>query len=262
MRGRPLILCILLSLFCPAFALAGGEPPSPVITITGGTLLPGETLVSSVILDHDLDANGWALSICHDPAVLAVQFFGLGTEALSVNGGSPPDFVGTESTDEGWALQVVISNFGAAVLPPGSHELAVAHYTSVAPGVSNLCPCTLSVPAPPATVIVYSGASLVPAAVCEDVIVPVGPYFVRGDANVDGAVDLGDAVEILNTLFGGGGLAPCLEAADVNADALVDIADPIALLAYLFSGGIAPSAPFPECGADDTVDCVAGTTCL
>ena len=247
-------------LFTPAGVFAGGS--TPLLHISGGTVLPGETITTSVVLEHFMVANGWSLSICHDPAVVELDSFGLGAEGAIVNGGSPPDFVGIEETDEGWAQGVVINLVGLQSLPAGTHELAVADYTGIADGETMLCPCLLDVIPPPVTIVVYSGQSIEPITTCGEITVPQGPYFVRGDANVDGSVDVGDAVEILNTLFGGGGVAGCLEAADVNADTVVDIADPIALLAYLFSGGAAPSAPFPECGADPSVDCALGTSCF
>ena len=53
------------------------------------------------------------------------------------------------------------------------------------------------------------------------------PQFERGDCNVDGAVDIGDAIYVLGTLFGGGAPVPppsgeCGE--DPTADSL-DCAD-------------------------------------
>ena len=253
-----LSLLLLLALAVPAGLFAG----TVSLTFTGGTVLPGETISSSVILDHSSNATGWAYSACHDPAVVELSTFSLGASGLVVNGGEPPDFLEIQQTAEGWSHGAIVSSFGLFSLPGGVHEIGVAEYQGVAAGVTTICPCELDVVPPPTTVIVYSGVSVAPVEICGDITVPEGRYFVRGDANVDGSVDVGDAIEILNTLFGGGGTAPCLEAADVNADAVVDIADPIALLAYLFSEGAAPSAPFPECGADPSVDCALGTICL
>ncbi len=82
--------------------------------------------------------------------------------------------------------------------------------------------------------------------------------FVRGDANVDGNVDIGDPVRILEYLFPTGPavtlatLLPCRDAADCNDDDTLDIGDPIYLLTHLFTGGDAPPAPFPDCGDDPT----------
>jgi hypothetical protein len=77
--------------------------------------------------------------------------------------------------------------------------------------------------------------------------------FIRGDANADGGIYIGDAVATLAYLFTGGTL-PCDNAADSNDDGLLDIADAIALLGYLFNGAPPPPPPFPDCGIDPTVD--------
>ena len=88
------------------------------------------------------------------------------------------------------------------------------------------------------------------------------PPFIRGDGNIDGSVDIGDAIFALNYLFGG--LESfCGDALDTNDDGNIDIGDPVALLGVLFSGAAPPSTPFPECGQDptaDTLDCEFGPT--
>lgn len=80
------------------------------------------------------------------------------------------------------------------------------------------------------------------------------PEFIRGDANGDGMVDLGDAIAVLGTLFGGGGPPDCPDAHDANDDGGQDISDAVFTLAFLFSSGPAPGAPFPTCGPDPTSD--------
>ena len=84
-----------------------------------------------------------------------------------------------------------------------------------------------------------------------------GTSFLRGDANLDLAVNLTDAVYILNNLFLGGAPLPCAEAADVNADGAtggtVDLSDGVYLLNFLFLGGDPVPAPFPECGSTKLV---------
>jgi len=98
-----------------------------------------------------------------------------------------------------------------------------------------------------------------------DVIFGDPPEFIRGDGNIDGSVDIGDAVFGLNYLFGG--LASfCDDALDTNDDGNIDIGDPIAVLGLLFSGAAPPPAPFPGCGQDptsDSLDCEFGPdSCL
>jgi len=80
------------------------------------------------------------------------------------------------------------------------------------------------------------------------------PLFVRGDANQDLEIDLADPVTILQSLYGGADLPPCLDACDANDDGKIDVADPIYLLAYTFADGPRPPIPFGEPGLDWTPD--------
>ncbi len=85
-----------------------------------------------------------------------------------------------------------------------------------------------------------------------DVLPPV-TSFKRGDANIDGTVDISDAIGILNWLFLGTGVMACLDAADTNDSGSVDITDPIGVLDFVFLGGVPPAAPGDEvCGPDPT----------
>lgn len=77
--------------------------------------------------------------------------------------------------------------------------------------------------------------------------------FIRGDANADGTVDLGDAVAILGSIFAPA-VDPCLDMLDVNDDGTVDVSDPVSLLGFLFASDPAPGAPFPGCGLDPSAD--------
>jgi PKD repeat protein len=95
-------------------------------------------------------------------------------------------------------------------------------------------------------------------------IVPVDANYLRGDANVDGAADISDAVYVLEHLFLGGPRPTCGKAADTNDDGTVDISDPVFLLGYLFLGGKAPKEPLGTCGLDPTPDeltCQSFTRC-
>jgi hypothetical protein len=74
-----------------------------------------------------------------------------------------------------------------------------------------------------------------------------GTAFQRGDTNADGAVDISDAVAILNYLFGTKVL-PCLDAADVDGSGTLELTDAVRLLRYLFLGTEAPAEPFGKCG--------------
>jgi hypothetical protein len=88
--------------------------------------------------------------------------------------------------------------------------------------------------------------------------------FARGDADQNDALDMTDAIYILNALFYGGPQPACTDAADTQDDGIFNISDSIYLLAYLFSGGPAPPAPFSACGSDptpDTLSCDSFSEC-
>ncbi len=73
-------------------------------------------------------------------------------------------------------------------------------------------------------------------------------FFLRGEVNRDGIVDISDAIFLLRWLFLSSADVSSVQAADVNADGDNDIADPIYLLDYLFVGGPAIPQPFPNRG--------------
>jgi len=79
-----------------------------------------------------------------------------------------------------------------------------------------------------------------------------GSFFLRGDANGDGRVDLGDAISVLGYLFLGEEARQPLDAFDVNDSGQVAIEDAIYLLSYLFQGSRAPAPPFPDPHFDPT----------
>ena len=71
--------------------------------------------------------------------------------------------------------------------------------------------------------------------------------FGFGDANADGAINVGDAVYIVNYIFKGGPPPPLPNLADANGDCAINIGDAVYLINYVFKSG-----PLPRQG------CVAG----
>lgn len=88
---------------------------------------------------------------------------------------------------------------------------------------------------------------------CCQITLPIPRQFKRGDSNDDQTVNLADAIASLQMLFGSLPMT-CLDAVDANDDGATDLSDPIYVLTYLFGGGVAPPAPFPQCGVDSTPD--------
>jgi hypothetical protein len=78
------------------------------------------------------------------------------------------------------------------------------------------------------------------------------PVFVRGDLNVDGALDISDTILFIMLFFiEVEGVANCLEAFDANDNGFISLNDALYAHNYLFFGGPPPPSPFPGCGADD-----------
>jgi hypothetical protein len=77
------------------------------------------------------------------------------------------------------------------------------------------------------------------------------PLFLRGDANLDQAINVADVVTLLGYLFQGQSIG-CLQSCDTNDDESNDISDAIALLSFLFGSGVPLPPPYPDCGLDGT----------
>jgi predicted phosphodiesterase len=72
--------------------------------------------------------------------------------------------------------------------------------------------------------------------------------FLRGDADFDGFLAIGDPIRTLNYLFIGGSIdCPAVADADASGSPL-QITDAIHTLLFLFLGGPPPAAPYPDCG--------------
>lgn len=85
--------------------------------------------------------------------------------------------------------------------------------------------------------------------------------FLRGDANVDGRVDLADGIWLLQHLFLGGPGGECAAARDTNADGAVDLADAAQIISYRLLDGGPPRFPYPYCGISAQGQCDSYPVC-
>ncbi len=76
------------------------------------------------------------------------------------------------------------------------------------------------------------------------------PFFLRGDVNQDGQVNILDSNDLLRFFYDKEYEPPCLESADVNNDGLVQLDDALQLISYVTHGLSPPALPFPACGRD------------
>ncbi|MCK4224324.1 MAG: hypothetical protein KAX39_04025 [candidate division Zixibacteria bacterium] len=66
------------------------------------------------------------------------------------------------------------------------------------------------------------------------------PSFLRGDANGDGMIDLGDVVYLINYLYEDGPAPDPLWTGDANGDEVIDLGDLVYLINYLYKDGPPP----------------------
>ena len=76
--------------------------------------------------------------------------------------------------------------------------------------------------------------------------------FLRGDTNENGLINLADAYSLLVQLFVNPTTVRCLASADTNGDCALDLPDALFMLEFLFNGGPPLPAPFGACGIDSS----------
>ncbi len=82
-----------------------------------------------------------------------------------------------------------------------------------------------------------------------------GQLVRRGDSNIDGIVNIADAIKILNYLFLDGLSTSCLDVMDADDTGALNITDAVYLLTFLFLGGRpVPPPGIRDCGLDPTPD--------
>ncbi len=79
-------------------------------------------------------------------------------------------------------------------------------------------------------------------------------FLMRGDANDDVAVDVSDAIALLNHLFLAESPPNCEKSGDANDDGAIDISDPVFVLVQQFVAGLPAPSPYGFCGGDVTID--------
>ena len=77
--------------------------------------------------------------------------------------------------------------------------------------------------------------------------------FRRGDSNLDGGVDIRDAIRTLDALFRDGTPLDCQKASDANDDGKLNVTDATWTLLHVFAGRVLPK-PAERCDIDPTPD--------
>ncbi|HIN80531.1 MAG TPA: hypothetical protein EYN00_05590 [Planctomycetes bacterium] len=198
-----------------------------------------------VVMTNSLPIAGFQFDVTFDPP---------GPVLLSASGGSAEAAGYDVATGP---VTVLGFSFSLTEIPPGSEVLTVVAFDcSTCQTMPQICLEN------PVISDVNANSMAVEVGPCTGQF----PEFRRGDCNLDGSVNLGDAICFLNVLF----IFPpppwpCKDSTDSNDDGDANIADAVFLLTYLFIGGLPPPPPGPTvCGVDPTLDgldCMAPNPC-
>lgn len=211
----------------------------------------------SVSADTDQDTYGFQFHIEYDPAKILVTAVEQGAaiaplEPEFFDGQNEPGciFYGISLNLTPPVDKVILPGDGQEILRLRVRTVAVEPTTVLVdlidrrpPGIRALLNVMVNA----------NGERVVPELV--DGTLTLADTFVRGDADGSGTVNLSDAVLILADLFRGlPAPAACRDALDADDSGLVDISDAIYSLDVLFLGIGAIPEPYPDAGADPTLD--------
>ena len=238
----------------------------------------GTSVDVPLILDAPPDANGplpdirgWTFGVCHDSTQLTLIDIALGADSATINNGNPPAFNALNpapSLGPGFAVSIIIDLFGMYTLPAAAGlELHVATYqVHAAQGIAAPLTFCQNMTPPNPPLVIYVGGFGEP-------LTPPGSItatatYIRGDCGGDGAVNLSDALFLLNYLFPQGTQTTpnCPRACDANSDASLNLLDAVYLLESLFATA-PPALDAPtSCGTDgqpqNPLDCAAFAGCM
>lgn len=253
-----------------ASALSSFPPdPEPAVTIRAPHLeaCPGETFPLPFSYSTSIEVHAVTVAIQFDPWVLQMT-------GLSI-AGSPLESVGVEYAqhsidnnaldgDPGELVVAIILDlfapYAGQTAPLGTDQLLFTVDAGAASGLTGVETSTLTfvtadgaAAQPVRNLVTVTDAGIgfldsrTPVLLDGSVTVTPGrtePAFLPGDGNGDGALDIGDAVAILQYLFLDGA-APCLASLDAFEDGAVSISDALLVVCWLFNCG--PGSPsIPE----------------
>jgi hypothetical protein len=209
--------------------------------------------------------EGFSLAMGYDPGAIVIQSLGEGAGLAGLNGGTGPAFFDAAIEPACFAVRATMSLATPVdYLEADTPVEVVAVTLDVPPGVytGQVDPVSVELPfvaacsSPPvANSVLLAGGEEIEvrdlAVSTLDVVVDPGVSnaFRRGDANVDGRIDVGDVVALINEFFRDGERGTCRLAKDANGDRRADLSDVVYMIGFLFQHAFdAPPAPYPDCG--------------
>ncbi|MEM7260794.1 MAG: PKD domain-containing protein [Planctomycetota bacterium] len=243
-----------------------GTLPDDVLEIADISAFAGQSVLHPILATNSTPIQGYQVAFQFDNT--HIDFHDIDF-TLSVTGALNPEFVFTELVPNGPASTMVIAvvldflePFDGRVIAAGTSQLLLSlSYTVDFPlDLGTTIPWTImdDIGDPPIANIYASnlGISLHPFPLHGETRVDglAQVLFLRGDANYDQMINIGDAIYLLGHFFSGGPAPVCPDSGDTNDDGLLDIGDAIYALGFLFASGASPPYPFPGPGLDPTDD--------
>ena len=216
-------------------------------------------------------AQGWSISLAGDSDLEIVGISVDGTAAADedeggVRRGGFEKSELTEGEGNAGAISAIILSFTEFVALPASGRATIARVdircpfpevdvteTKIVRYVDGL----RGVGQPVDNVITHQNAGILPRTTTYEVaLLGTDENAVTFDCNVDGVVNIADAVCLVDWLFIGGAAPGCRDAMEFNGDDRLNIADCISGLNYLFHGGPPPASgagcqSYPDCDLQD-----------
>lgn len=236
-----LLAWIGMVLAAPCFAIVSDPGiPDTVRVESLPCVQPGSSCEVDVYLynDEDLAANemclGWN-SQGSDIRCDSASF--TGTRVASASG----QYAQIDNTNK--AIHLGFTVLLGDMLPPGSGVFCRLYF-SVAGGIPNqvitIDKSSRCRPSSSFIEVLPDANSFAPQFVKGTVVITAVCQYIRGDANGDGRIDIGDIVFLINNIFKSGQAPNPLTRGDANCDGRVNVGDPVYLLNYIFKMGPAP----------------------
>jgi len=170
-----------------------------------------------------------------DQFYLVLSYPGLTYNSYNVVGTRCENFdliqVKAQTTDKIAMLFTAAQTTASDPLPPGDGPIVNFWFTSASGTAVTIDTTNLS------------GYSTKMISIYTDYVPAIAPmeitFGMRGDANNDGVINVGDAVYIINYIFKGGS-APTEYAGDANGDGVINVGDAVYIINYIFKSGPPP----------------------
>ena len=229
----------------------------------------GNTFTAAVFLDF-ADAEGevilgYGVGLCSDDDIVALDVEGVENGATTAANELLFHQVEAEDTDDGnTALTLVgVMKIGTSLAPADDLEMWIIPYEGVAVGETTLMFCETG-DLPNGAVVVLEDLTEVfeeDELAVVDLTFSVLPFFVRGDCNDDGRLDIADGIFLLRYLFRDAAEPACELACDASDDDGLRSTDAIYLFNYRFLDGPEPAPPFPDGGSPSDPGSSGSLTC-